>query len=472
MADIQRTLTPEEIIAILARGAFNELRGVFEGDRFDAKSKPYPIDKAYGKLELAKDVVSFANSRGGIIIIGAKTAASSNHLDEAIASIHPFPQGLVNREQYHAVLKDWVYPGVEDLDISWHPWADDSNRGVVAISIPNQADERRPFLVAKTIDEDSNRQIGLLFGYVERRLAGNDPTHVQELHTWLKDGKRFDNLTQRFDSVDEALRVLRSSMPSGERAVEAPPVSTEALEQRIHAAIEAVDLPQGPAFYLATTTLSQVEIDGLFSATSTVTKALNNPPSLRRSGFDLRHEQTSKIVEAECRRSVLPKFKLLEICQDGAVIFVVEAHRSPCYWGSHGRELGLIVNPLALSETVYVFVEFTRIVFSEAKPIPRAAVYRLGFHNLGSDNHPLRLMSGPLTTWGWQGADNLKSSPKPTHEFKVSWPHKEISTGQITYLLVREVYRWFGFDDNEIPYVLPDGANTIDPDEFNRPLQY
>ncbi len=65
-----------EILEILASGMFEKLVGTLENEFFDAKAEPSrDLDLDRGKLDLAKDVSSFANWRGGIIVVGASAGA-------------------------------------------------------------------------------------------------------------------------------------------------------------------------------------------------------------------------------------------------------------------------------------------------------------------------------------------------------------------------------------------------------------
>ena len=78
-------------------------------------------------------------------------------------------------------------------------------------------------------------------------------------------------------------------------------------------------------------------------------------------------------------------------------------------------------------------------------------------------------MSGPLTAWGWSIA-NLKAAAEPDHDFLVRLEPVDIPPGRIAYLLLREIYRWFGFADENIPYVSAGETDLmIDPEEIKRP---
>lgn len=466
----------KDIGAILAHGTFDDLVGVIEDYYFEAKSAPYPIDKSYGRRELAKDVVAFANADGGMILIGAQTDTSPVHIGDEIKAIHPIPQNLINHQQYHDIIRDWVHPHLEEVDVSWYPCANDNERGVVAIMIPKQTPHHGPFLVSKTLDEDNpSKQVGFLFGYFERRLAGNEPARIQDLHVLLKDGRRVDELVRRFDAVDQELMTLRSIIESEtSRPKISSSVTTEELSNRLANARRTANLTSCPVFYLAAITTPATDLSGIFVTDSAITRTIDHPPKLRPGGFDLSHEQRSRIIEGRSRGVMIPSWKLLEVYRDGTIIYAVEANSSPCWWGSsHTPKNGLIINPLALIETIYTFAKFTRIVFGEATPPIQGAVYHLGFSNLTAGNVPTRLMPGPLTSWGWNVPEELKTAPRPDACFEVKWEQSEIHPETISFVLAREVYRWFGFEDDKIPYVSNNKHEpAIDPNEMTRPTKW
>jgi predicted HTH transcriptional regulator len=70
----------EEIRRILSSGEFDNLIGRSEDDQLEFKKSPYQLEDKRQKAELAKDVSSMANVRGGIILIGVET-----HQDPALS---------------------------------------------------------------------------------------------------------------------------------------------------------------------------------------------------------------------------------------------------------------------------------------------------------------------------------------------------------------------------------------------------
>jgi hypothetical protein len=133
--------------------------------------------------------------------------------------------------------------------------------------------------------------------------------------------------------VGEQLRALGESTRSLiTEPNEAPGTAEQDLRNRLDSAIQAAQLPNESAFYLAATTIPTVEVEGLFSDGSRATTTLNYPPALRRAGFDLTYGETPRIVDGQLRRAMRPGRSVLEVFRDGTLIFVVEPHSSP--WGA------------------------------------------------------------------------------------------------------------------------------------------
>jgi hypothetical protein len=101
---------------ILAHGAFDELTGALENEFFDVKSDPWDLNLERGKLDLAKDVSSFANWRGGIIVVGAASAPAATYQRNEVQEIRPLPAMLTPTDRYSHVIREWVYPVPEGIE--------------------------------------------------------------------------------------------------------------------------------------------------------------------------------------------------------------------------------------------------------------------------------------------------------------------------------------------------------------------
>ncbi len=189
-----------QIQEILTRGAFDELKGALENEIFEAKSPPWDLSSERGKFDFAKDVSSFANGHGGIILLGASTLKSPTYQRREIVEISRLPQARTPNEQYWHIVGEWIYPPPLGIDIHWHPDPANSTVGLISIMVPNYDDESRPFLVAHYLPEEGDR-IKSVFGLFQRLGPTTRPTPLHELHTFLREGRRLDAIHQKLDTI-------------------------------------------------------------------------------------------------------------------------------------------------------------------------------------------------------------------------------------------------------------------------------
>ena len=145
-----KNLTVEQIKAILDSGNFDELITAVEDEQIECKAAPYQLNEAHQKQELAKDVSGLANANGGVILIGVRTERNSTHFGDEINEIRPFPRNLVDPNQYQDIIRSWIYPALQQVDIRWFPSAVNQEEGIVAIIIPDQIMTWRPFLISSS----------------------------------------------------------------------------------------------------------------------------------------------------------------------------------------------------------------------------------------------------------------------------------------------------------------------------------
>jgi len=464
-----KILTRDHLQTILESGNFDDLIGAVENNWLECKAAPYRVKEEHQKQELAKDVSALANASGGVILIGLKTQRDAIHFGDEIREIRPFPQNLVNANQYHDILKSWIYPVPRQVEIRWYSSCSEQNKGILALLVPAQASVHKPFLLTRTLDA-KEKHVEIVFGYIERRRADAEPMSVQELHGLLKDGLRFESLDQRVETIQETLEQLRQHQTPGILAPSQPDHS-KLLENRVTAALIEADLDGRPNFSLAAVPVQAVEMPALFERRDAdIVRLLENPPELRQSGFDLQTGVSARIVRGQLRRAATPRYKTLELSRDGTLIFGAAADENFLCWGKHTIASGpLRINPLVLIESIYLFVELSRLVFQQANPQPKAVEYRLGLQKMTVQGKPCVLIPGPIGTFAWQFGTDIRKAPAPYFIFTLNWSDPTIKPGRVAFRLVSEVYRWFGVEDNCIPYnVQEDGQFAISAEEIQK----
>jgi len=225
-------LNRERIAAILGSGDFSAFVGEIENDSFDGKDQPYQLDSDPGKREMAKDTCAFANGAGGYVVIGLRTKASAIHYADVVQELRLLPRGLVNTLQFRDVLNAWIYPPIEGLTVQFCASSADIDRGLVAIEVPPQREDFKPFLIVRSYD--GKRHVETMFGYTERKGDANSHLGVADLQRALRSGLHFEQrLTPRLDRIETLLT-------SRDAALAAEPDAEQALrflDERIQNAL-------------------------------------------------------------------------------------------------------------------------------------------------------------------------------------------------------------------------------------------
>ncbi len=176
-------LQRETTLDLLRAGKVNVLIGQTECDWLDAERAPYRATDE-GRVELAKDVAAFANSRGGIIVLGVATQRKADR--DVLSGVHPVPFALARPGSYRQVLNHRIHPPVQGLDVVQVPHGKDGS-GIVVISVPPQPEESRPFLVRGALIQGRVR--GSYITIVTRQGEDTLSTDPAAIHSLLVAGR-------------------------------------------------------------------------------------------------------------------------------------------------------------------------------------------------------------------------------------------------------------------------------------------
>lgn len=461
-----RKIPVDEVLSILRSGGFDALIGGLEDEHLECKGAPYRFADDAEKMEFAKDISALANANGGIILLGVTTERDLTFLGDAIRSFGCFEQSRVDIAQYHNIALEWVIPPIRGLRLKWHPTAEDCSAGIVSIVVPASANEDRPYIVNRVLS-DSGKVAGAYIGYFERTRGNATPMRAAELRERLKDGLRFAELSPRMTNIEAMVADLARTRDAAitpppqtpeETIVLSPTPSPPPLDfdsdifRRVQAARRALNPETVPTFSLCAWPKYPVSYLGLFrSRTNPIVRLLEDPPALRSSGFNISINRESTIVEGRLRRCLAPGFRLLEIWRDGPSICIVEGGDGHLCWGSSRTgHPDLQINNIALTETTYLFCDWALKVFEHAEPRPVELKFRIMFANMNLGGHSFALSNVPLTHFTF-GARGRTAPMAEGQHFEID-ADATMHPGVIAYLLLADVYNWFGFDSDSLPY--------------------
>lgn len=85
---------------------------------------------------------------------------------------------------------------------------------------------------------------------------------------------------------------------------------------------------------------------------------------------------------------------------------------------------------------------------------------------MAAAGHHAFLNPWPPGTFGNQFGHDTREAPAMDHEFFTTVDRRDFDVGRVAYDLVRRVYRWFGFNDDQLPYIRADAEPAIDPERI------
>jgi hypothetical protein len=223
-----------------------------------------------------------------------------------------------------------------------------------------------------------------------------------------------------------------------------------------------------PVLHLSAAPLQVAEIESLFRSPE-AQAVLEHPPVTRQNGFNILTLERAQIVEGE--RLVIEAWrKRLELFRDGTFI-ALGTFSDLLGWPREGAEFvgNPKVNSLALIEFTYDFFKTYEALLDLVTPLPVMIRFQMGVSGAQSLERPLWMAPHALNTIGYDAPVERREAPADgvsRHvDVEASQDKPHVQPGQITYALVEQIYNWFGFQSDKIPYASHD-LREIDPTTF------
>jgi hypothetical protein len=440
-----------EVIECLEASKFEDLIDLVENEWLEAKQSPYTFNNRRSKLELAKDITALANGSGGLLLIGFATERKPDRPGDSIRAVRPFSLSLIDPDQYRKLLAEWVYPPLDMLEIRLFPDNADPQKAVAVIVVDESVTSAgKPYLVTKMLDENE-AVLGAQVGFFERRFDRVPTVSPGRLQQLLRAGQSFDAIGARLQSIECSIALL-TQVP---RKVENRGIEAEALADRLAQARADAERRSSPVIYFTASAQGYCDFPTLFTSRSErVVRLIENPPTLRANGFGVYAGRASSIMGGRFRRSILLGYRLLDLWKDGLLVFIGEGDEDFLAWSTRGGpDDPITINTYVLAESVLVFCWLTQLLFSEAKPAPEALLMRVGLDNMTRSDEPALLTDVPLGSVG----GTTKRAPRARVDLYESAKWDGFDPEAMGYLLLSQVYNWFGFESTDVPFVAREG---------------
>jgi hypothetical protein len=450
--------SPKEILEKLTACDFDALIGLFESEWLDAKETPYHLDVAPQKRELAKDVTALANAGGGIIVLGFECEKLPTTAGERIKEVCRFPISRVDPKRYNQILADLVHPPPHGVTVLVFENSAKDGNGVAAIVIDKAVMTEKPYLVGKMVDEN-DISIGSYFGYFERKRDFIPPISIARIQQQLSAGLQWASINERLSAMETKIDALTPSRKAPSKIVT---ILRPERETRIKKARITVGRDDAPLIYFDAAAESPCTFPTLFKSQSErVVRLIENPPQFRQNGFEIWADRISAIVDGRLRRNMIAGHRLIELWEDGEFIFIGPGDEDFLGWsvGSTGTR-PIHISNFVLAEATLHFCWLMRSIFEEAEPKPSVLRLSLGLANLARSG--MATLSD-VPEGRMRGMEQPHPAPSPDREFYELAEWDTYDPARLAYLLLKNVYVWFGFNSDRMPYVDNNGPEpTLD----------
>ena len=434
--------TPKEVLEKLEAGEFAALIGLIESAWLDAKETPYILDAQKQKLELAKDVTAMANAGGGIIVIGFDCEKQPTTAGERIIEVKPFSLTLVDSGKHSQILANLVHPPPHGITV--RVFESEDGKGIGAIVVDAATLTEKPYIVSKMLDEEGGN-IGSYFGYFQRKGDKTPPISIASIQQQLSAGMQWSSIDQRLQAIEAALAVW------GKSPANRPAITAAIRKERLTTARIAVSRLDEPVVYYTATAEGDCDFPTLFrSRAERIVRLVDRPPKLRRQGFEVEAGDYSEIVQGKLRRNLLAGQRLIELWRDGMFIYIAPGDEDFLGWRMGGEDKPIHINNFVLAESILVFCWLTQFVFGEAEPKPSVVRLSVGFDNLARLAGPATLRDAPESRFP---GGTRRPAPANSVEVYQLAELQSYDSARMAYLLMEEIYHWFGFESQAMPHV-------------------
>lgn len=215
-----------------------------------------------------------------------------------------------------------------------------------------------------------------------------------------------------------------------------------------------------PVFAFAAQPQGRCTVPNLFTD-GPVRALLEHPGALRRSGWDLQTEERAQIVNGERLEIALRSYKVIRLYADGTFFARVPGGVDFLSWAATSSPSRAFwerprLNPVSLIEFVYNFIDLYRRLTEHYLPVPAASTIRVSIRRAIVEGKALYLNPGGLRAAArdldWEGSRLVAREASADLDNVVD--ASQLHVPEVAALSVVEaIYRWFGAELADIPYV-------------------
>ena len=220
------------------------------------------------------------------------------------------------------------------------------------------------------------------------------------------------------------------------------------------------DVIKQPLYILSAVPVEPSKISNIFELKeNSVSGFMENPGVQRSGGWDLQTLDHAKIIKGEYLEVRNGKRKIINLYEDGTLIYRMAADEEMLGWGRNKSEYEKSprLNPVAVIESTYNFVIFYQtLLLKYFENKPQNVKFMIYIKNAILNNARLYLLPYGIknTSWIFDAEDERKYAQANDLEKEITFPSQEIEGNyeHIAYELIKLFYLLFGIPSNQIPY--------------------
>jgi hypothetical protein len=143
----------------------------------------------------------------------------------------------------------------------------------------------------------------------------------------------------------------------------------------------------------------------------------------------------------------------MQLSVDGELIVILLGDENFLAWAPKSQaEQPIRINSFVLAEVTYVFALYVKTIYTFAVPEPRSLTLYIGLDDMTRNGKPANLTYLEARPHLLHSDSTDRKAPAPQVMLALEVPLSETAE-RMAFLLRAELYHWFGFDDDHIPYV-------------------
>jgi hypothetical protein len=210
-----------------------------------------------------------------------------------------------------------------------------------------------------------------------------------------------------------------------------------------------------PIFIYSMVPLQTTSYKQFFEA-GPIRSLLENPGQLRYAGWDLTTNGRAKIIKGDYIELTSAERKRIQIYEDGSVFVRVSGDNDYLSWGVNDKTFREMprLNTLALIEFSLNFCKLCSALTKHLEPQPREIELKVEIRNAFFNESKLFLIPHPIATQWFMFSDDRCSAPESftIRRLPVAAEQLQSRPDVIAFLLVRQIFLWFGAESDMIPY--------------------